>query len=140
MRAVSRIRTAAGAAALFAAMALASPGVRVTRAEQDFSWDPALEPAAKPAARAPAADEGATCAASQAPTVMPPLRGMPLRVGGEDAELNSLNGRGYNIGQSEPTLELQLLMSEVKRRQGRERRSGLRTTPQAPRSGARSEA
>jgi hypothetical protein len=119
MRAVSRIRTVAGAAALFVALALASPGVRVTRADQGFSWDPALEPAAQRAARVPVAAEGATCAASQAPVVMPPLRSMPLPVVGEDGELNSLNGRGYNIGSSEPTLELQLLISEVKRRRGR---------------------
>jgi len=115
MRAASRIHTLLGSAALLAAMLLASPGVRVSQAEQDFSYDPALErPAPPPAKASHDAAPGPSCPVAQAPA-MGPLRGMPiLPVEGEE-ELNSLNGRGYNIGGAEPTFEMQRLMFEVKR-------------------------
>lgn len=116
MRAASRIHTILGSTALLAAMLLASPGVRVSRAEQDVSHDPALEQSVQPPAKA--SDEvtsGPLCEAGPAP-VMGPLRGLPiLPVEGEE-ELNSLNGRGYNIGATEPTFEMQRLMFEVKRK------------------------
>jgi hypothetical protein len=117
MGAAARIRNVAGAAALVAAVALASPGVRISRAEPDASFDPALQAAAPPA---PAPAEGATCAATSGPTpAVMPLRGMRLRVAPEDEALNSLNGRGYNIGRSEPAVDMQQPMYEAKRRQAR---------------------
>ena len=124
-----------GSAALVFAVALASPGVRVSHAEagtagQNFSWDPALEPVAA-AEPTPAARFGrsiavtppaGTCAAQNA-TVLPTTRalrqgleGMPLLIAdGADGELNSLNGRGYNIGKTEPSADLQRLMIEAGR-------------------------
>ena len=44
------------------------------------------------------------------------LEGMPLLIAGEDGEaLNSINGRGYNIGKSEPSADLQKLVFEARR-------------------------
>ena len=114
MEAAALVRNVAGATALVAALALASPGVRISQADPGFSRDPALETSSAPP---PALAEGATCnATSPAPAVMP-LRGMRLRVAPEDEALNSLNGRGYNIGRNEPTIDMQQLMYEVRRRQ-----------------------
>jgi hypothetical protein len=127
MRAVSRAMNWIGSAACVFALLLASPGVEVSRAEQDFSWDPALEgpPAAEPASAfaksVPVAQPGAACAAQQAPAVVPSVRGlkgMPLQIADGspgDAELNSLNGRGYNIGRTEPSADLQKLLFEARR-------------------------
>ncbi|NNL66191.1 MAG: hypothetical protein HKP30_08115 [Myxococcales bacterium] len=128
---VDRARSALGFFVLLLAMALASPGVRVTQAEDDFSYDPTLEPsyhaAAEPAPRAHAVaktrqDQApGTCAAREAAPVIP-LGGMPLLIAeGDEAEgLNSLNSRGYNIGKLEPAGELRQLEIEVLRRsQGR---------------------
>lgn len=125
-----------GGAALAFAILIFSPGVQIGYAdvaaqagEADFSWDPALEPghAAVPAAPARAGSiavtpPAGTCAAKAAPTVLPShralrgLQGVPLRIADGDEELNSLNGRGYNIGKTEPSQDLQRLMAEVKRR------------------------
>lgn len=116
-----------GFLALAAAVLLASPGVRITRAADDgaanYSYDPTLEPAAQAPPPAAMAD-GPTCAARSAAPVLP-LRGMPLLMAQRNGEmdeserLNSLNGRGYNIGGSEPAAELRKLEMEVLRKQGR---------------------
>ena len=105
---------ALGFAVVALAMLLASPGVRATHAEENFSYDPALEAYASEATQQ--AERGAVCAAREAGPVLP-LRGMPFLVAdGEGAEgLNSLNGRGYNIGKSEPAGELRKLEFEVLR-------------------------
>ena len=131
---VDRARSTSGFFVLLLAMALASPGVRVTQAEGDFSYDPALEPsppAVHAAAQPPTRAQGparvrqdqapGTCAAREAAPILP-LHGMPLLIaeGGEGEGLNSLNSRGYNIGKLEPAGELRHLEIEVLRRsQGR---------------------
>jgi hypothetical protein len=129
MRAAPRLFDWIGSAALVLALLLASPGVRIAWAgdaasgsETDFSWDPALESAAP----APAPTEAPTCAAQAPAAVIPSarqirgLQGIPLRFPDADADgeeaLNSLNNRGYNIGHTDPTLDLQKLMAEVRRR------------------------
>jgi len=132
MRAAPRIFDWIGSVALVLALLLASPGVRVSRADPatpeapaDFSWDPALEPGASESALARSvkvSQPAGTCAAESAPVVMPTeralqgLRGMPLAIADGDEELNSLNARGYNIGKAEPSRELQALMAEIRRR------------------------
>jgi len=133
MRVTSRFFDWIGGAALVFALLLASPGVDVGHAEgatpegeANFSWDPALEPGV--AGRSALAGSvrvsppAGICAASSAPTVLPPTRalrgqqGMPLLIADGEEPLNSLNGRGYNIGKLEPSQELQALMAEIGRR------------------------
>lgn len=135
MRVAPRVLNWIGSAAFVFALLLASPGVRVSQAdaapagEANFSWDPALEPDAVAPAPAPRMGRASavvpppgTCAAQTAPMVLPPeralrgLQGMPLLIADGDEELNSMNGRGYNIGKTEPSAELQKLMVEVRRR------------------------
>lgn len=121
----ARILDLVGFPALALALLLASPGVRVSHAEENFSYDPALEPTAQASAPGMATavrlDPGPSCAANGAAAPVVPLRGLPFLVAehgeGEDG-LNSLNGRGYNIGKREPSMELQRLLMEA-RRQGR---------------------
>jgi len=137
MRVAPRLFNWIGSTALVFALLLASPGVRVSQAdggsnagEANFSWDPSLE--RSEVAEAPAPRMGrspavvpppGTCAAQNAaPLVLPSdrairgLQGMPLLIAEGDEELNSLNGRGYNIGKAEPSGELQKLMVEIRRR------------------------
>jgi len=127
--AAKAVRSWIGGAAVVSALMLASPGIRVSQAQDDFSYDPALEPAAveHSAAANPRAlpldfsQPGATCAARSGPVVVPTaraLQGVPLLISdGTDADrgLNSLNSRGYNIGKTEPSAGLQKLMFEVRR-------------------------
>jgi len=137
LHAAKAVRSWIGGAAVVLALMLASPGIRVSHAEDDFSYDPALEPGAVQQAaaaipqRAAAANPralpldfsqpGATCAARSGPAVVPTaraLQGMPLLIAdGTDADrgLNSLNSRGYNIGKTEPSAGLQKLLFEVER-------------------------
>jgi len=129
LHAAKAVRSWIGGAAVVSALMLASPGLRVSQAEGDFSYDPALEPTAVEQAVAanPRAlpldfsQPGATCAARSVPAVVPTaraLQGMPLLIAdGTDADrgLNSLNSRGYNIGKTEPSAGLQKLMFEVRR-------------------------
>jgi hypothetical protein len=131
MRAATRWLDWIGPIALVLAMLLASPGVRVSRAEADFSYDPALE--APPAEVAPSGaltgtvavgDSGSACEGT-GPAVVPSLRsltGMPL-LGPDgqpaDPSITSLNNRGYNIGKADPSEELQRLLMEVRRQQAR---------------------
>jgi hypothetical protein len=127
-----------GFVALTLFVLLASPGVRATQAEEAFSHDPALEASAAthdpaleasaathdPALEASAATvppeaEGPACAAREAGPRLP-LRGLPFLLAqgdprAEAAGLNSLNGRGYNIGKTEPAAELRKLEIEVLR-------------------------
>jgi len=129
----SRVLSWVGGVSFVFALLLASTGVRVSQAEaveeMAFSWDPALEAAAGESApvaprRAPSAGE--ICSATQpVPVVMPSVRqlrglqGIPLPAADEGEALNSLDGRGYNIGRSEPQADLQKLLAEVRRRQAR---------------------
>lgn len=107
-----------GFLSLAASLMLASPGVR---AEPNVSYDPALEPVATRVAAAPEAD-GPACAAGAPMAPLAPLRGLPLLMAQQGAalpegeRLNSLNGRGYNIGPVEPSSELRKLELEVLRR------------------------
>ncbi len=112
MEAAAAIRNVLGSMAVVAALALASPGVRASQDEADFSYDPALEPTT--VATAPIAAPGATCGAKKAP-VLP--GGVPLLLGQATppGEGNSLNGRGYNIGPKHPLREIQVLNWESKR-------------------------
>jgi len=115
MRAASPLVDLLGCVALAVALLLASPGVRVSRADEDFSYDPALARAATEAAAAPAVKEsGPTCAANQTLPAMP-LRGIPIVAAGNADEPSSLNARGYNIGKAEPDTELQRLLFEARR-------------------------
>jgi hypothetical protein len=131
MRAATRLLDWIGPFALAFAVLLASPGVRVSQAEDDFSYDPAL--AAPTAEVAPSGDRtgavavgdsGSACEGT-GPAVVPSLRsltGMPL-LGPDgrpaDPSITSLNNRGYNIGKADPSEELQQLLMEVRRQQGR---------------------
>lgn len=104
-----------GALMLVTAVFLASPGVRVSHAEADFSYDPALEAGADAAVADPAGEPGESCAARQAVPVTPILK-IPMVAASEAENLNSLNNRGYNIGKVEPDTDLQKLMFEVRRK------------------------
>lgn len=125
MRAGTRLFDWIGSVSLVLALMLASPGVRIAFADEaasppeaGFSWDPALEPATP----APPAAEAPTCAAQAPAQVIPSVRqlrglqGIPLHLPDGEEAVNSLNNRGYNIGDTDPTLDLQKLMAEVRRR------------------------
>jgi len=133
MRAASRALDLVGSIALFLAVLLASPGVRVSHAEPDASYDPALERPASGSGDAPLARSvplgpagGATCgvdseAGAAAAAMLPSrrgLQGMPLQIadGAEGDEGSSLNARGYNIGRTEPSADLQRMLFEASRR------------------------
>jgi hypothetical protein len=118
------VRDVLGFASLLAMVLLASPGVRLSHAEADFSYDPALAgPAAGSAGSGAEVEawrvQGPSCPASRAPALATRLPRLPSAGAGHaiEGEGSSLNGRGYNIGPPPTLREIQVLNYEARLRE-----------------------
>lgn len=109
-----RFRNTLGILAVLASLALASPGVRVVKAE------PVAASASEAGGQCPAADAGAAARASQVQDFLARVRAEQAQAGqpGESDGPNIivLNNRGYNYGSGSPMALDQVLIDAQRER------------------------